>query len=101
MISSHLIYRSAILFNTIWQGMYNIKEILWSIHSHYFGGGVDGPMFKIEFRGKKGARCEIPKRPARGGGSWGMVAGAVDGELIAEPGRRRGFAAELYDSFPF
>ena len=30
-----------------------------------------------------------------------MVAGAVDGELIAEPGRRRGFAAELYDSSPF
>ena len=29
-----------------------------------------------------------------------MVAGAVDGELIAEPGRRRGFAAELYDTYP-
>lgn len=52
-------------------------------------------------RVNKRVRCNIPKRPARGGGSWGMVAGAVDGELIAEPGRRRGFAAELYDSFPF
>lgn len=32
-----------------------------------------------------------PKRPARGGGSCGMDAGAVDGELTAEAGRRRGF----------
>lgn len=32
-----------------------------------------------------------PKRPARGGGSWGIAVGAVDGELTAEPGRRRGF----------
>jgi hypothetical protein len=51
--------------------------------------------------GRKKKKCKIPKRPARGGGSWGMVAGAVDGELIAEPGRRSGFAAELYVSFPF
>ena len=61
-------------------------------------------MIKFEVRWtpvKENARCNIPKRPARGGGSWGMVAGAVDGELMAEPGRRRGFAAELYDSSPF
>lgn len=30
-----------------------------------------------------------------------MVAGAVDGELIAEVGRKRGFAADLHDSFSF
>lgn len=37
----------------------------------------------------------VPKRPARGGGSLGIGAGAVDGELTAEPGLRRGFAAEM------
>ena len=52
--------------------------------------------------GRKGGKnVKIPKRPARGGGSWGIVAGVVDGELIAELGRRRGFAAELYNSSPF
>lgn len=39
-------------------------------------------------------RSKIPKSPVRGGGSFGICAGAVDGELTAEPGRRRGFAAE-------
>ena len=42
-------------------------------------------------------RSEIPKRPVRGGGSCGIAVGAVDGELIAEPGRRRGFAVERDD----
>ena len=76
------------------------------IHSYYFGGGVDGPRFlNLRLDGvweKKEQGIKIPKRPARGGGSWGIVAGAVAGELMAEPGRRRGFAAELYDDeFPF
>ena len=65
-----------------------------------FQRGADGPTYKFEVRwtlGEEEARCNIPKRPAPGGGSWGTV----DGELIAETGRRRGFAAKLYDSFPF
>ena len=57
-----------------------------------------GPTYKFEVRwtpGEEKARCKTPERPAPGGGSWGTD----DGELIAEPGSRRGF--ELYDSFPF
>ena len=63
---------------------------------------MDGPTFKFDVRWtpeEQDVRCKIPKRPLRGGGSWGIVAGAVDGELIAELGRRRGFAAEFYESF--